>query len=202
MLHGVCNPPGYACGHIWPSSVEQGFLVCPTGNGRCAWSCTDCSADRKDGPPSWEESFDDADRDLEKAIAKVDALHPGEVDRDGAILMGFSRGAWIALHAARKHPNRWPYLVLIEADVQVAASSLRGAGVRSVALVAGGWGLNLKGMGDNAEQLVKDGVRAKLFVMPKAGHHYSEGIDELLREIYRWLRDADGGLSESPGARP
>lgn len=198
MLHGVCNPPGYACGHIWPAAVERGFLVCPTGNGRCAWNCTDCRADRKDGPPSWEESFDDADRDLERAVAKVDALHPGEIDREGAVLMGFSRGAWIALHAARRHPGRWPYLVLIEADVQVAAASLRAAGVRAVALMPGGWGLNVKGMGDNVAQLVRDGMRARLFTMPKAGHHYSEGIDELLREVLRWLLGEDAGVSGFP----
>jgi pimeloyl-ACP methyl ester carboxylesterase len=194
MLHGVCNPPGYACGYWWPAAVERGFLVCPEGNGRCSSACEDCRADRKDGPPSWEESFVDVDRDLEKSIAKVDGVYPGEIDRtEGAVLAGFSRGAYAAVIIARLHPNRWPFLILNEADTEVTAAQLRASGVRAVVLMAGGWGLNVGPERKTFEQLQKDGFRAKLILMPKAGHHYSENIVELMREALAFFDDADAG---------
>src|SRR5690242_6319663 len=34
-LHGVCNPPGYACGYWTASASNVGFLVCPEGNATC-----------------------------------------------------------------------------------------------------------------------------------------------------------------------
>lgn len=194
MLHGVCNPPGYACGHWWPAAVERGFLVCPEGNGRCSWSCEDCRADRKDGPPSWEESFSDIDKDLEKAIAKVSETYPNEIERSrDAVLAGFSRGAYAAVSIARMHPGRWPYLILNEADTEVTAAQLRASGVRAVVLMAGGAGLNLGPERKTFEQLERDGFRAKLIVMPKAGHHYSDDIEELMRQALAFFDERDAG---------
>lgn len=194
MLHGVCNPPGYACGHWWPAAVERGFLVCPEGNGRCSWSCEDCRADRKDGPPSWEESFSDVDKDLERAIAKVSEAHPDEIERSrDAVLAGFSRGAYAAVIIARMHPGRWPYLILNEADTEVTAAQLRASGVRAVVLMAGGAGLNLAPERKTLEQLERDGFRAKLIVMPKAGHHYSDDIEELMRQALAFFDERDAG---------
>lgn len=194
MLHGVCNPPGYACGYWWTAAVEKGFLVCPEGNARCSPSCEDCRADRKDGPPSWEESFADIDKDLERAIAKVDGAYAGEIDRtEGAVLAGFSRGAYAAVILARLHPGRWPYLILNEADTGISAAGLRASGVRAVVLMAGGWGLNVGPTRKAFEQLQKDGFRSKLIVMPKVGHQYSENIEELMREALAFFDGADAG---------
>lgn len=44
-LHGVCNPPGYACGYWTESASKVGFLVCPEGNSTCGAG----------GPPTWTE---------------------------------------------------------------------------------------------------------------------------------------------------
>src|SRR6185369_12862514 len=30
-LHGVCNPPGYACGYWIEAAANTGFLICPEG---------------------------------------------------------------------------------------------------------------------------------------------------------------------------
>lgn len=194
MLHGRCNPPGYACGYWWPAAVEKGFLVCPEGNVRCSPSCEDCRADRKDGPPSWEESLADIDKDLEKSIATVDGVYAGEIDRtDGAVLVGFSRGAYAAVTIARLHPGRWPFLILNEADTEVTAARLRASGVRAVVLMAGGWGLNAGPERKTFEELQKDGFASKLILMPKAGHHYSENIVELMREALAFFDAADAG---------
>jgi hypothetical protein len=182
MMHGVCNPPGYACGYWWPSAIGHGFLVCPEGNARCAWSCTDCRSDRKDGPPSWEESFLDMDRDLEKSIVKVMELYPGEIDREGAVLLGFSRGAYAAVIIAQNHPGRWPYLVLNEADTEVNVTQLKAAKVRAVVLMAGAIGLNAKPVQKTHDELVKAGFPSKLILMPNAAHYYSNDIAQLMSD--------------------
>ncbi len=171
-LHGLCNPPGYACGYWVPAATERGFLVCPAGNATCGAG----------GPPTWTESFDATDADLERAVAAVEARYPGEIDREGAVLTGFSRGAYMAPYLARKHPGRWPYLVLIEADVTLSAGSLRKAGVRAVAMLAGEWGTQIAGERATVKRLRAQGFPAKLWVMKKAGHNYSADIDALMAE--------------------
>ena len=133
-LHGICYPPSYSCGRWRFAGTCLGVLVCPTGNARCGDAAT--------GPPSWEaptweELVTAMDHDLERSIASVVARHPDSTTRDGAILTGFSRGAYAAPVIARRHPGRWPLLVLIEANVPLDAASLRNAWVRAVALVAG-----------------------------------------------------------------
>lgn len=195
MLHGVCNPPGYACGYWWPAAIEKGVLVCPEGNARCAWSCGDCRADRKEGPPSWEEPFPDIDKDLERSIAKVLELHPDEFSRDGAILAGFSRGSYVAAYIAQVHPGRWPYLILNEADTEITAAQLRAAKVRAVVLMAGAIGLNAGPEKKTFDELVKAGFPAKYIAMPKAGHFYSENIQELMKEALDFFETQEEALS-------
>ena len=176
-LHGLCNPPGYACGYWTEAASERGFLVCPEGNTKCG----------RGGPPSWDESFAQMDKDLEKAVAVVDAEYPGEVSRDGAVLTGFSRGGWAVPAIAAMHKGRWPYLILNEADATLSRSSLEAAGVKAVVLMAGEYGTQLAGERKTVTRLQKEGFRAKLIVMPKAGHFYSANIDQLMGDALEFL---------------
>lgn len=179
MLHGMCNPPGYACG-LWAETAKDlGFLVCPTGDGTCGPS--------QYNAPTWNEPDGKIGEDLELAISKVDALHPGELARDGAVLLGFSRGAYVGAKLAAAHPGRWPYLVLIEANVQLSKKLLDDAGVRAVALMAGEIGGQLAGERKTVNALSAQGFPAKLYVMRKAGHHYSDDIESLMREALTWV---------------
>ncbi len=176
-LHGLCNPPGYACGYWTGAASDRGFLVCPEGNSVCGAG----------GPPSWDESFDAMDRDLERAIDDVSALYPNQVDRQGAVLTGFSRGAYAAPFLAIAHPGRWTYLVLVEADVSLDAWSLRKAGVKAVALLAGEYGSQIGGEKATVEKLKKQGFPARFWTMSKAGHYYSADIDVLMGEAIDWV---------------
>ncbi len=190
MLHGVCNPPGYACG-LWSETAKDlGFLVCPTGDGSCGPSMYNA--------PTWNESDPKIDEDLERAIATVDAQFPNELARDDAVLLGFSRGAYVSVKIAAAHPGRWPYLVLIEANVNVTAAKLRASGVRAVALIAGELGSQLAGERKTTESLIKDGYPAKLWVMPKAGHHYSSDIDSIMHDAVTWVT-SQGAMSKDGG---
>jgi predicted esterase len=180
-LHGMCNPPGYACGYWTGAAKAQGFLVCPTGNGSCGGAYN---------PPTWSEDDAAVDRDLEASIAAVNAAYPHEMDRDGAILTGFSRGAYIAPTLAAMHPGRWPYLILTEANVSLDAKRLRAAKVRAVALIAGEWGTELSGERATVKQLRAAGFPAELFVMPKAGHYYSANIDDIMQRAITFVTEA------------
>ena len=140
--------------------------------------------------PTWTQPAAKIDLDLEAAIAAVDAELPGLSTRDGAILMGFSKGAYGAVKIAAAHPGRWPHLVLIEANVQLSAASLRAAGVRAVALIAGERSGQLRGQRRTAEQLARQGFPAKLWVMPNAGHHYSADIDTIMAAALDFVVEA------------
>jgi len=191
-LHGVCNPPGYACGYWVEAGANAGFLVCPQGNARCGGSAN--------GSPTWTESFTRIDADLEKAIATVEARHPGEIGREGSILTGFSMGATAAYQIALAHPGRWPYLVLVEANVALDKAKLEAAGIRAVALLAGEIGSQIAGERKSAARLAKLGYPARLWVMRGAGHHYSADIDALMAEAIAFVLSAGDDRSPDAGA--
>jgi hypothetical protein len=101
---------------------------------------------------------------------------------------------------AERHPGRWPYLILIESNVPLVAPSLRAAGVRAVALVAGELGESRYGESNTATALAKQGFPARFWMMPKAGHWYSANIDDLMKEAMEWLiaqGEGDGGAAPS-----
>ena len=188
-LHGMCNPPGYACGYWVNAGTAHGFMICPEGN-------TTCGAG---GPSSWDESFVDMDRDLEAAIGAVEEAYPGELTRKGAVLTAFSRGAYAAPVIAGMHPGRWPYLILAEADVTLTAYALRKAGVKAVVLLAGEYGTQIKGERDTVTRLQAEHFPARFLTMKKAGHYYSADIDDLMAEALAFVF-AQGEGSEDAGA--
>ncbi len=179
FLHGICNPPEYACGLWQESSVDLGFLVCPTGDASC-------------GPgqynaPTWGKPESKIDEDLETAVEAASAQFPGAISRDDAVLCGFSRGAYMAVRFALAHPGRWPYLVLNEANVTLDAAALRKAKVRAVALIAGELGGQIGGEKKTVAALEKAGFPVKFWPMPKAGHWYSEDIAQIMREAVEFV---------------
>jgi predicted esterase len=195
-LHGMCGPPSYACGKWIGAGTEVGVMVCPTGNARCG--------DSPYSPPSWEaptwmELVAQMDQDLETAIAKVEKRRPGSIRREDAILTGYSRGAFAAPAIARRHPNRWRYLVLIEANVPLTLESLQKSGVRAVALVAGEYGTEIAGLRKTQGELEAAGFPAKLFVMRKTGHPYSEDMEQVMHAALGFVLEhehepADAGV--------
>jgi predicted esterase len=181
-LHGMCGPPSYACGKWISAGTEAGVLVCPTGNARCG--------DSNIGPPSWEapswpELVTAMSQDLEASIAKVKAKIP--IDRDDAVLTGYSRGAFAAAVIATTHPGRWAHLLLIEANAPLRAEALLRARVRNVALVAGERGTEHAGMKKTADALTAEGYPAKLFTMRNTGHLYSDDMEQVMHEALTFL---------------
>lgn len=127
------------------------------------------------------------DADLEASIAKVSAKYPGAFRRDGAVLTGYSRGAFAAPVIARRHPGRWPYLVLIEANAPLKVAELCKSGVLAVALVAGEWGTELEGGRKTEGELLAARFPARLFVMPKTGHLYAEDMESVMHDALAFV---------------
>ncbi len=177
-LHGQCAPPVYSCGQWLDAGAARGFVVCPTGNEHCTSPI---------GPAMWDESFTLMDQDLERAISIAAKKTDGGFTRDGAVLTGFSRGGWAAIELVRMHPGRWPYLVLIEADVTATLAHLRASKVQSMVMIAGEWGTELPGEQKTVDALVAAGYPAKLLVMPKTAHLYSANINDLMAEALDYV---------------
>jgi predicted esterase len=187
-IHGVCGGPAYACGKWIGAGTAAGVMVCPTGNAHCGESPL--------SPPSWEaptwmELVGIIDRDLETSIAKVASKRKGAFTREGAILTGYSRGAYAAPQIARSHPNRWRHMVLIEANVPLSLAGLKAAGVRSVAFVAGEHGDQIQGMRKTEASLGAEGYPIKLFVMRKTGHPYSTDMEDVMASALGFVLQHD-----------
>ena len=182
-LHGQCAPPVYSCGQWIDAGAERGVLICPTGNEHCNDSPT--------GPAMWDESFALMDQDLERSVSIVSKkLGDGGVDRHGAIMTGFSRGAWAAIEIVRMHPGRWPLLVLVEGDVWINKAYLESSKVRAVAMVAAEQGTELPGMRKSVDAMKAAGYPAELFIMPKTYHLYSTDIEQVMRQALSFVIEA------------
>ena len=190
MIHGVCTPPSYVCGAWKSAAAAAGVLVCPEGNTTCGPDGT--------GGPTWEEPFPAIDDDVEVAVHAAIREVPGRVTRSGSVLAGFSRGGSAAVILAIRHPGRWPFLIVNEADVDLTVPMLRDARVRAVALIAGEWGTQLAGERKTAEALAKAGFPIKLWIMPKAGHFYSPDIDSIMKEALDFVVSYDDTSSPVP----
>jgi poly(3-hydroxybutyrate) depolymerase len=173
-LHGLCQPIVASCSPWAHGASERGFLVCPSGNSSCGSSIAEA--------PTWNETDEEVEADIEKAIDVMEASYSGEVSREDGVLTGFSRGGYIAARLVSMFPKRWPYLIICEANAQMTAERLRAAGVRAVAIVAGEESIEYPGEKATAEQLEKDGMRVRLYTMKGVGHAYSKDYDDLMAQ--------------------
>ena len=92
---------------------------------------------------------------------------------------------------AMHHPGRWPFLIVNEADVDLTLPMLRGAGVRSVALIAGEWGTQIAGERRTVAALAAEGYPARLWVMGHVGHPYSTDIDAIMQEALAYVLSSE-----------
>lgn len=184
-LHGMCNAPEYSCAPWLDAAGETHFVTCPRGGERCG-------ADGGFGP-YWARDASNVEADLDRAIDALDDASHGRLERSRAVLTGFSRGGYLALDLAKREPGRWPYLVIVEADIRVDAAMLEKAGVKAIALVTGELSTQRHGMEKSASALALAGFRSRLWVMPGAGHAYSTDIATIAREALSFVESSGPG---------
>jgi predicted esterase len=177
MLHGMCGTAEDICAYTRAITATRGFLVCPAGNARCG----DASDWRGDGA----EKSAHLDRALEAAETALDLERSGS---RGDVLIGFSRGAFVARDVAYQTKGRWVGLVLLGAATIPDAERLRAAGIRRVVLGAGDYDGAMKTMRAAALRLTEKGLPARFVSLGPIYHALPRDLEQRLGASLDWVR--------------
>lgn len=177
MLHGMCGTAEDICAAASGLGATRGFLVCPAGNGGCG-DASDWAGDGRT-----KARF---------VLAGLAAAHEAlELPRDGArrdVLMGFSRGAFVARDVAYESKGQWVGLVLMGAALTPDADRLRAAGIRRVVLASG----ELDGAHDTmvaaARKLCAKGLPARFVSFGAIYHALPRDLAARLGPSLDWVR--------------
>lgn len=177
LLHGMCSAPANICDG-WREDTRDGhWLICPTGNAHCGdWH-------------DWSGGAEEKALAIDDALAAADsAIDPALADRSGkAILMGFSRGAFVARDVAYVRPGRFRALVLIGASITPDPARLRAAGVERVVLAAGEYDQARPVMQRAARSLDAAGLPTRYLSLGRIGHWLPPNLGEILAEALGFI---------------
>ena len=163
-LHGIHGRAENGC--PWMRSGD-GWLVCP-------------DPAVKDGPGwSWTGRAKDDASIVHRAVAAT---------RSGApvVAVGFSQGAYVALDLVRANEARFHGLVLMGADVNPDAKTLRSAGVARVVLAASADEPWHSAVEKNAARLAREGIGCRFVSLGHVGHTYVAEDPAVDREAIAW----------------
>jgi len=177
MLHGMCSDALATCDYCSRAGREGSFLLCPEGNGRCG--------DR----PDWRGSGEDKARFLDGVMATVRATYGPHLRPAGNdILIGFSRGAFVARDVAYARPGRYRGLILIGAALKPDPKRLRASGIRRVVLAAGDYDCARPTMQLAAARLNAGGLESRYVSTGKIWHQLPADLERILRDAIEWVR--------------
>jgi predicted esterase len=186
MLHGMCCDPAPTCDFWSPAGREGSFLVCPEGNASCG------------GAASWEGPIEAKAAALDQSLAAVDAAFGAHIAHaKGDILMGFSRGAFVARDVVYARPGRFKGLILIGALMRPDAARFKAAGIRRVVMAAGEYDMARPAMQRAAAELTANGLPARYVSLGRIGHALPDNMEEIMRGALRWVRE---GIPAGEGA--
>ncbi len=131
-LHGACGDPG-DCAFIQGAGRANSFLACAAGNARCG-----------DGF-DWVGPTEARTATVEAELAAVDRALGARVEHDqGDVLIGYSRGAYLARDLLAARPGIFRGVVYIGAFIKPDAAALRAAGIKRVVLACGDYDRRLE----------------------------------------------------------
>jgi predicted esterase len=185
MLHGMGSSPSGTCARVRGAEALGLTVVCPTGN-----------VDYGDGTADWTGEPEEKAAHLDRALA-------GEIEPSaerGDVLMGFSRGAFVARDVAYARPNRWRGLVLIGAALTPDAEKLRASGIRRVVLASGDHDGAKRTMVAARAKLCAAGIPARFVSLGPVWHALPEDSITRMQEALLWV----GGKGDDgvPGCAP
>jgi len=172
-LHGVHGKAENGCPWLRTGASELGWLVCPEANERLA-----------NGTFSWAGSVSDVRAVVARAEHAI-VNEGAEPDAPG-VLVGFSQGAYVALDLVRAEPGRWGGLVLLGAEIEPNAASLRSAGVSRVALLAGDLDGSSASVKRAAVRRHRGGIAATFKSLGRVGHTYVGEDRDALHDAIVW----------------
>lgn len=180
MLHGMCGTAEDICAATHALTGSRGFLVCPAGNGTCG-DVPDWTGDGKAKASFVLGGLGAARSTL--GIAR-DPAH-------GDVLMGFSRGAFVARDVAYESKDEWVGLVLMGAATIPDADRLRAAGIRRVVLASGDFDGARKTMVAAARKLCQKGLPARFVSLGPIYHALPVDLAARLGPSLDWVRSAE-----------
>lgn len=174
-LHGMCGAPEWECPWLASAFADRAWLVCPRG----AVPCEGGGA---------TQGIGHADRDVERAIARVVAHYGDRVDPSAPrILSGFSLGALGAAALLGSTRAEWSEVLLLGANVQLPRRALTTAGVRRVVLGAGAFDMVSTPMQRTTRRLSRAGVDARFMGLGRVGHGFARDMPTWTDEALAWL---------------
>jgi pimeloyl-ACP methyl ester carboxylesterase len=179
LLHGICNNPKVTCGWFQPGDLAPSWQVCPAGNSPC-------------GRDSYQWSTSPAPRleeHVSSGLARVQERYGERISREGAVLVGFSLGAFAAVSLLSSGTRRFDGLVLVGASVAPTPEQIALAGVRRVAFAAGDFDSAAPAMRRAAAALEKQGIQARYESLGRTGHVIPDSTSAPIGRLIDWARD-------------
>jgi predicted esterase len=187
MLHGMCSQALPTCEFWSPAGREGSWLVCPTGNSTCG------------GEPDWKGTGKEKALSIDASVAAVDAEFGAHIDHAGDVLIGFSRGAFVARDVIYERPGRYTGAILVGASLSPDPARFKAAGIRRVLLAAGDYDGARPAMQRAAAALTAGGVPARYQSLGRIGHQLPDDFEAKMREALRWIRTGELGNAPKPG---
>jgi pimeloyl-ACP methyl ester carboxylesterase len=180
MLHGMCGHPENECSWFAGAATRDRFVVCPRADLEC-----------NGGGYIWSGKSEVRNDLVRRVRERVECAFPDQVSAEGATLVGFSLGGFVALDVAEhSRQGEWPHVLLIGARVTPSRSRLDRAGVASLLFASGDWDMSRPSMRTSARLLARSGLRADYVGLGPIGHWFARDM----REMDDWLEDALGWL--------
>lgn len=183
MLHGMCNDPLATCAYWNRAGREAGWLACPAGNSVCGAA----------GAPNWTGEGEQKAAHLDRAASALRGTYGAHVAQPGDdILIGFSRGAFVARDVAYARAARYRGLILIGAAMVPDARRLKAAGIRRVVMACGDHDGARPTMVRATALMNAAGLETRFVSTGRIWHQLPPNLEEILREQLAWVR-ADSG---------
>jgi pimeloyl-ACP methyl ester carboxylesterase len=173
--HGAGDRPEWACGEWRGVTDAHSFIACPHGSpfrDAYAWA-----------------SVEQIEQRLLDAESKARAHFGAYVDPGPAILVGFSQGARLAAVIARRHPEHWPVVALLEDGYDETAWAFGPAFAKGGKrfLFACSTFDCAKGFAAAARSSASATVDARVGDLGNLGHHMGPAVTRGMHPHFRWL---------------
>jgi pimeloyl-ACP methyl ester carboxylesterase len=178
MLHGLCNDPQITCEWFLPGELGNEWQVCPRGNVACGGDTY-----------QWGGSPAAKQRLVAGFLSHVEAGDAGAASAEGAVLVGFSQGAYAAAEIVRAGPGPFVGVVIAGAPIELSLEELRRAGIRRAAFAAGDYDSARPALEHAAANLSRRGFEARYASLGKVGHVLPQASSAAVARLIDWSRD-------------
>jgi acetyl esterase/lipase len=189
-LHGMADRPDWEC-HVWSETAGTGFgfFVCPHGNLRAAPTVYE-GVTRPGFPTAtaWAGAKQVVARGL-GALALLRARFGGAAHAGAAICVGFSQGAYFALHLALHRPDVCRAAVAVMPFYRADGIPRPPPGRRPppLWLVTGTRDVGYRGLVGVRDRLRALGYPVELQVFEGLGHDWPRGFTTAVRPAFAWV---------------